>query len=156
METFSTLLAFCEGNPSVTGGFPLQRPVTRSFAVFFDLRLNKRLNKQSRRRWFETLSCSLWRHGNVMCSLYLSLFGRILWSICGHHRGCLYNAIFSDLELCAACWALFMCHHELWPTSGSHRFSSLNCSLGFAGGKHYQKITIPFFRLVLFFCRYLF
>ena len=58
---FSTLLALCEGNPPVTGGFPSQRPVMQSFDVFFDLRLNKRLSKQSRRRWFETPSCSLWR-----------------------------------------------------------------------------------------------
>ena len=32
--TFLALLALCEGNPSVTGGFPSQRPVTRSFDVF--------------------------------------------------------------------------------------------------------------------------
>ena len=40
METFSALLALCfvrDGNPPVTGGFPSQRPVTRSFDVFFDL-----------------------------------------------------------------------------------------------------------------------
>ena len=30
-------------------GIPSQRPLTRSFGVFFDLRLNKRLSKQSRR-----------------------------------------------------------------------------------------------------------
>ena len=30
-----------------------------------------------------------------------------------------------------------------------HEFSFLNRSLGFDGGKHYQKITIPIFRLVL-------
>ena len=41
METFSTLLALCEGNLPVTGGFPSQRPVTRSFDIFFDLCLNK-------------------------------------------------------------------------------------------------------------------
>ena len=29
------------------GEFPTQRPVTRSFDVFFDLRLNKRFSKQS-------------------------------------------------------------------------------------------------------------
>ena len=29
------------------GEFPTQRPVTRSFDVFFDLRLNKRLSKHS-------------------------------------------------------------------------------------------------------------
>ena len=42
-----------------------------------------------------------------------------------------------------------MSHHELWPTSVSHPFSFLNSSLGLAGEKHYQKITIPIFRLVL-------
>ena len=46
METFSALLAFCAGNSLVTGEFPAQGPVMRSFDVFFDLRLNKRLNKQ--------------------------------------------------------------------------------------------------------------
>ena len=55
----------CAGNSPVTGEFPSQRPVTRTFDVFFDLRLNKRLSKQSRRRWFETPSRSLWRHCNV-------------------------------------------------------------------------------------------
>ena len=39
METFSELLAICAGNSSVTGEFPAQRPVTRSFDVFFDLRV---------------------------------------------------------------------------------------------------------------------
>ena len=52
------------GNSPVPGEFPTQRPVTRSFDVFFDLRPNKRLNKQSWGWWFETLSWSLWRHCN--------------------------------------------------------------------------------------------
>ena len=52
----------CEGISLVTGEFPSQRPVTRSLDVFFDLRLNKLLSKQSRRRWYETSWCSLWRH----------------------------------------------------------------------------------------------
>ena len=64
METFSVLLDICAGNSPVTGEFPSQRPVTRSFDVFFDLRLNKRLSKQSRSWWFETLSLPLWRHCN--------------------------------------------------------------------------------------------
>ena len=66
METFPALLALCVGNSPVTGEFPTQRPVTRSFDVFFDLRLNKRLGKPSWRRWFETPLRSLWRHCNVM------------------------------------------------------------------------------------------
>ena len=63
METFSTLLAICAVNSMVTGEFPSQRPVTWSFDVFFDLRLNKRLSKQSR-RWFQMPSHSLWCHCN--------------------------------------------------------------------------------------------
>ena len=47
------------------GEFSTQRPVTRSFDVFFDLRLNKRFSKQPWGWWFETLSWSLWRHCNV-------------------------------------------------------------------------------------------
>ena len=65
METFFALLALCEGNPPVTGEFPSQRPVRRGFHVFFNLRLNNRLSKQSRRRWFETTWRQLWRHCNV-------------------------------------------------------------------------------------------
>ena len=45
METFSALLAICAENSSVTGEFPAQRPVARGFDVFFELHLNKRLNK---------------------------------------------------------------------------------------------------------------
>ena len=37
METFSALLAICAGNSPVAGQFPAQRPVRRSFDVFFDL-----------------------------------------------------------------------------------------------------------------------
>ena len=65
MEIFSALLALCVGNSPVTGEFPTQRPVRRSFDVFFDLRLIKRLNKQSRGWWLETLSRPLWRHCDV-------------------------------------------------------------------------------------------
>ena len=36
--------------------------MTRSFYVFFDLRLNERLSKHSWGWWFETPSRSLWRH----------------------------------------------------------------------------------------------
>ena len=62
METFSELLALCAGNSPVTGEFPSQRPVTRNFDVFFDLRQNIRLSKQSRGWCFETPSRPLWRH----------------------------------------------------------------------------------------------
>ena len=49
---------------SLVNSLPTQRPATQNFDVFFDLRLNKRLSKQSTRRWFETPWRSLWRHSN--------------------------------------------------------------------------------------------
>ena len=48
------------------GELPAQRPVTRSFDAFYDLRVNKRLSKQSWDWWFETLSRSFWRHCNEL------------------------------------------------------------------------------------------
>ena len=63
-KQFSALQAICAGNSPIPGEFPTQRPVTRSFDVFFDLRLNKRLSKQSLGWWFETPSHPLWPHCN--------------------------------------------------------------------------------------------
>ena len=60
---------FVRGIPGL-GEFPAQRPVTRSFDVFFDLYLNKRLSKQSWGWWFETLSCPLWRHCNGAVTMW--------------------------------------------------------------------------------------
>ena len=47
MEIFFALLVLCVGNSPVTGEIPSQRPLMRTFDVFFDLCLNKRLSKQS-------------------------------------------------------------------------------------------------------------
>ena len=89
METFSALLAICAGNSPVTGEFPTKRPVTRSFDVFFDLRLNERLSKQSWSWWFETPSWPLWRHimcvkSVKMCWVYIFRF-RCLQTMPGWH-----------------------------------------------------------------------
>ena len=62
METFSALLAICAGNSPV----PAQRPVARSFDVFFALRQNDRLSKQWWGWWIEMSSRPLWRHCNVI------------------------------------------------------------------------------------------
>ena len=69
------------------GEFLTQRPVTRSFDVYFDLRLNKRLCKQSWGWWFETLLCPLWRHSNG------------LWSNVLHRQWGLPECIWCD-EVC--------------------------------------------------------
>ena len=74
METFTALLAICAGNSPVPSEFPAQRPVTRSFDVFFDQRLNKRLSKQSWDWWFKTPSLSLWRNCNDHQSIFRNPF----------------------------------------------------------------------------------
>ena len=53
------------GNSPAPDEFPTRRLVTRSFDVYFDQRLNKRLSKESWGWWFETLSRPLWRHNNA-------------------------------------------------------------------------------------------
>ena len=79
METFSALLALCAGNSPVIGEFPLQRPVTGSFDVFFDLHLNKCLSKQSWGLWSETPSSPLWRHCKVTShELHKHYFSKLL------------------------------------------------------------------------------
>ena len=67
METFSTLLSLCAGNSPITGEFPSQRPVTRSF----DVSLICALNKQSWGCWFQTPLRSLWRHCNELDPLFM-------------------------------------------------------------------------------------
>ena len=88
MDTFSALLAICAGNSLVTGEFPAQRPLKRSFDVFFDLRLNGRLSKQSWGWWFETPLRPLWCHTNVVtyCVLHAYSFS-VNFSILGYRVG---------------------------------------------------------------------
>ena len=81
---------------------PAQRPVTRSFDVFFDLRLTKRLSKQSWCWWFEMLPRPLWRHSNAtkflphrcadagwtfysISSYHILRFAWISWMTCFSH-----------------------------------------------------------------------
>ena len=91
METFSALMAFSDGNLPVTGEMPSQRPVARSFGVFCDLRLNKRMRKQSRGWWSETPSRSLCSHCHVV---RLVIFNR------------LYNMKSFDVHFCQMYWTI--------------------------------------------------
>ena len=103
METFSALLVLCEGNSPVSGRFPSQRPVTRSFDVSFDVRPNKRLSKQSKCRGSEAPSHSLWRHHNE------TLHHQISCNL-GDARYRLRVQPFSNLTSVSAVW---------WHTSGT-------------------------------------
>ena len=75
MEAFSALLAICAGNSPVPCEFTAQWQVTRSFDVFFDMRPNKRLSKQSRGWWFETPSRPNWRHYNDTLCVVINTTG---------------------------------------------------------------------------------
>ena len=95
MENFSALLVICAGNSLVPGEFPAQRPVTRSFDVFFDLRPNKRLSKHWWGWWFGTPSRPLWRHCYVSTSdsdTSKACTTETIWLIIHGHIFCLYGS----------------------------------------------------------------
>ena len=91
---FFALLDLCAGNSPVTGEFPAQRPVTRSFDACFDLHLNKRLSKQSWGWWSKTLSRPLWRHCNerfIICSTHVADIWTNITSIKRRSKCCSQN-----------------------------------------------------------------
>ena len=129
------LLAICVGNSLVTGEFPSQRPVTRSFNVFFHLRLNKPLSKQSWCWWFGTPSRSLWchcnewgwhmqhctPHGNSGCRALISIIKTYSLQFCTSHDRCAVMAcakIYCDLMVRK--WITTrQSFHRTWITSKS-------------------------------------
>ena len=105
METFSALLALCARNSLFTGEFPSQRPVTRSFDVFFDLRLNKRLSKQSWGWWLSGVP-DFFDRNKILSGGDLShyqvphcirVFFDFVWFVFIHHNFQFY------FELCTYC-----------------------------------------------------
>ena len=111
METFSALLAICAGNSPVTAEFLAQRPVTRSFDVFFDLLLNKRLSKQSWGWWFETLSRLLWRHRNDPLSHNSAEYSDVItWKRSPHYWSGYRRFRFTSTLLCGA--LIFCCYYR--------------------------------------------
>ena len=111
METFSALLALCAGNSPVPAEFPAQRPVTRSFDDFFDLRLNKRLCKQSWGWWFETPSRPLWRHRNEVdhCKYLYVVKVKIIRIGVWEKKHYISN-VFIHLQIMLSTWCLFHSH----------------------------------------------
>ena len=74
---------------------------------FFDLRLNKRLSKQAQGWWFETPSCPLWRHCNVMAR-HNGNHPAIIWTECwGSYPVSLYMKLFSvQIHLFEQSWLI--------------------------------------------------
>ena len=116
METFSALLAICAGNSPVSGEFPAQMPVTRSFDVFFDLHPNKRLIKQWWGWWFETPSCPLWRHRNArVCCVSTRLLVNTVQ--CHYNAVIFFSKTFTKKSTIARPWGRgmgFLLGFRLW------------------------------------------
>ena len=124
MESFPVLLVICAGNSPVTGEFPSQRPVTRIFDIFFDLRLNKLLSKQSWGMWFETPLRPIWRHCNDSGSLHW------LWGI--------YHVI-------ALVQVNNTGHMIMYPTATTHINAPKSCYVGAlpTGLRHHDGCRCP-------------
>ena len=61
-------------NRKSTSGFPHKQPGSNAgFDAVFDISLNKRLNKQSSCRWFETAWRSFWYQCNVTSNTFLTI-----------------------------------------------------------------------------------
>ena len=82
-----------------------------SFDVFCDLRPNKRLSKQSWGWWFETISCSLWRHCNEnwQCNGGTTLYIGLLKSCCVfyEHYPCWSQKPSSNMSPCEKLQSLY-------------------------------------------------
>ena len=105
------------------GEFPAQRPVTRSFAVFFDLFLNKRLSKQPWGWWFETPPWSLWRQCNDVMTCHGNIF-HIIMSLCVVWCGEFSSQRIGYADLWFPCYT----PEQAFKTSGSVWFENAHVS----------------------------
>ena len=132
METISALLALCA---LATGEFPSQRPVTRSFGIFFDLRRNKRLSKQSRCRLYESPPSSLWRHCYVYKKVYILLdinnHSDISFIVLSSHKlwkGSIIESEIHENDLDTSVMRIFTWSKCFWPSAISY---NIICNLNF-------------------------
>ena len=143
METLSALLAIYAGNSPVPGEFPAQRPMTRSFDVFFDLRLNKQLSKQSWGWWFETLSRPLWRHCNEtkkhrgwVVAIY-DCDGLWIVNVHGEHKLCIHLYMYTFIQALARITG--ECETTIYSFEPLLVFQKKRCSIDKIMRKHAQR-----------------
>ena len=159
METFSALLAICAGNSPGTGEIPAQRPMTRSFDVFFDLRLNKRLSRQSWGWWFETLWRPLWRHRSMGFLSFVKPVvntGPFRWSGDSSSEGINHHSIGQHLPWYSGCATEWLKHRDLCKMSAillatlsksiqswwSHQMQTISALLALCAGN--SQVTVEF------------
>ena len=132
METFSALLAICAGNSPAPGEFPVQRPVTRSFDVFLDLRLNNWINNREagdlrrHRSHYDVIVMvsSQWTSSTIIL-IQISL--KIVLLVSNHHRDRNENSNLGMAKLCQD-YVFTMhchCHREKWTLWKCHIYDSI-------------------------------
>ena len=125
------------------GEFPAQRPVTRSFDVFFDLRPNKRLSKQPWGWWFETPSWSLWRHCNESLKYVVSpgvlvvmWYNYALGDVIIHYNDLIMSMIASQIT------SLTIVYSTVYSGADQRQHQS-SVSLAFVRGIHRGPVNSP-------------
>ena len=129
MKTFSALPALC------VWWIPSQRPVMWSVDAFFELRLNKRLSKKSRRRWVETPVRSLWRYCDGACALHtlrtplLTLLDSSLLTIYQHHLHDFYKTLFAiNTYVVGVLMKRYPKRYYYRARAGGKQFNGLHCN----------------------------
>ena len=137
---FSALLAFCVGNSPVTGEFPAQKPVTRNFDVFCDLRLNKRLSKQ----WW-----CLWFGHHAHCDVIIMTMGNglMLFSVimCRYDIDQCPNFHYDDVTMsgmASQITSLRIVYSTVYPGADQRKHQS-PASLAFVRGIHRGPVNSP-------------
>ena len=116
--------------PFVRGIHRSQRPVTRSFDIFVDLRLNERLGKQSWGWWFETPSRTLWRHSNVTQNSQHD-------NLTDHGTTVNVSSVEEDDEL-----IIVTCSLALVNYLSSYLMTAIHCSWPFSGPFYWHGLTL--------------
>ena len=139
------------GKATGHGGFPSQRPVTRSFDNFIDLRLYKQLNKHSRHWWFETPLCSLWGRCNAEDQKCVPLMFCLLfaWTRCRKNRPVAGDLRCRDAHVTSLIVSQFM--EAICMVGAFQRASNLKCSLLRASGYSSPKTTLSLNGCILIF-----
>ena len=104
--------------------WPSQRPLAWRFDAFFNLRLNRRLSKQSRYRGSKTTSRLLWRH----CNVHSHWTHKNL-----HHPHCLISLITPFYHYKPGCtlhmiYTIVVKNHKRFTLTAQRRFSKMLCN----------------------------
>ena len=130
---------------------PLTRPASQSIGGCFDLRLNKRLSKQSGRRWFETPSRSLWYHCNDLRRLskdtpWLDADAADIWPVShiSSHKVCTrfhYSDVITG-AMTSQITSLVILYSTVYSGADQRKHQS-SASLAFVWGIHQSPMNSP-------------